>query len=151
MSIDPTKLDAFMGKMLGDMGAAATAALVVIGDKLGLYKGLAEAGSLTPAALAERTGTASRYVAEWLAANLVSNWLPALDGVVPKLERGKSGQRELSSDATKKVRCPLSYSSSPGFRRGQLKISESRAAVHITNTSLRRQCHAPPTSPMVCQ
>ena len=173
MQLDQAKLDAFMGKMLGDMGAAATAALVLVGDKLGLYRALAEVGPATPKALADKTGTAERYVREWLAAqaaagyvqyhgengtysmtpeqvvaladesspafvagafdvlqamfqdepkitaafktgngvgwhehstclfrgterffrpgyaaNLVSSWLPALDGVVPKLERG---------------------------------------------------------------
>src|SRR5207248_8879852 len=67
MPMDQARLEAFMGKMLGDMGAAATGALVVIGDKLGLYKALADGGPLTAAELAKRTGTAERYVREWLA------------------------------------------------------------------------------------
>ena len=52
MPLDQDKLDEFMGKMLNDMGAAATGAMVLIGDKLGLYKALAEAGPLAPAELA---------------------------------------------------------------------------------------------------
>ena len=68
MSIDQSKLDAFMGKMLSDMGAAASGALIVIGDKLGLYKALAQSGPLTPGELATKTGTAERYIREWLAA-----------------------------------------------------------------------------------
>lgn len=69
------KLEEFMGKLLNDMGAAATGALVVIGDKLGLYKALAEAGPLTPAELAMRTETAERYVREWLAAQAAAGYV----------------------------------------------------------------------------
>jgi SAM-dependent methyltransferase len=75
MSVDPKKLEAFMGKMLGELGAAATGALVLIGDKLGLYKALAAAGPLTPAELAKRTGTAERYIREWLAAQAAAGYV----------------------------------------------------------------------------
>src|ERR1051326_1912731 len=75
MPLDPAKLEAFMGKMLADMGAAASGALVVIGDKLGLYKALAEAGPLAPADLAARTSTAERYVREWLAAQAAAGYV----------------------------------------------------------------------------
>ena len=71
----PTNLDEFMGKMLNDIGAAMTGALVVIGDKLGLYKSLAEGGPLTPAELARKTGTAERYVREWLAAQAAAGYV----------------------------------------------------------------------------
>ena len=67
MAIDEAKLNALIGKMIGDLGAAAGAALVVVGDKLGLYRAIAEAGSVTPLELAARTATAERYVREWLA------------------------------------------------------------------------------------
>ena len=46
-SIDEARLNAFMGKMVGDMSAAIGGALVLIGDKLGLYKALAEGGPAT--------------------------------------------------------------------------------------------------------
>jgi SAM-dependent methyltransferase len=75
MPLDQAKLDEFMGKLLHDMGAAATGALVVIGDKLGLYKALAAAGPLAPAELAARTGTAERYVREWLAAQAAAGYV----------------------------------------------------------------------------
>jgi SAM-dependent methyltransferase len=65
-NIDPEKLHAFMGKVVGDFGAALSSTLVYIGQRLGLYKALAEAGPSTPAELAERTGTVERYVREWL-------------------------------------------------------------------------------------
>lgn len=171
-TVDQAKLDAFLGQVVGDAGAAMSAALVVVGDRLGLYKALAQ-GPANAAELARRTGTAERYIQEWLDAqasggyvryasstqtyellpeqatalsdelspafvpgmfqimhamwtavdhmaekfktgdghawgdhhpclfegterffrsgyrgNLVASWLPALDGVVPKLERG---------------------------------------------------------------
>jgi SAM-dependent methyltransferase len=66
MAIDQAKLDEFMGRFVGDLGATFHAANVVIGDRLGLYKALAAAGPSTSAALAERTGTTERYVREWL-------------------------------------------------------------------------------------
>jgi 2-polyprenyl-3-methyl-5-hydroxy-6-metoxy-1,4-benzoquinol methylase len=75
MPTDQAKLDEFMGKLLHDMGAAATGALVVIGDKLGLYKALAAAGPLSAAELAARTDTAERYVCEWLAAQAAAGYV----------------------------------------------------------------------------
>jgi SAM-dependent methyltransferase len=75
MPTDEAKLDEFMSKLLNDMGAAATGALVLIGDKLGLYKALAEAGPLNPAGLAARTGAAERYVREWLAAQAAAGYV----------------------------------------------------------------------------
>jgi SAM-dependent methyltransferase len=75
MPQDQAKLNEFMGKILNDMGAAASAALVLIGDKLGLYATLAEAGPLTPTELAERTETTERYVREWLAAQAAAGYI----------------------------------------------------------------------------
>jgi 2-polyprenyl-3-methyl-5-hydroxy-6-metoxy-1,4-benzoquinol methylase len=66
MSVDEAKLNEFMGKAVVDAGAANSAPLIIIGDKLGLYKAMAGAGPLTSAELAERTGTSERYVREWL-------------------------------------------------------------------------------------
>src|SRR5215831_5351125 len=67
MGIDQTKLQQFMDKAVLDVGATASAALVIIGDKLGLYKTLAESGPLTSLELSKKTGTSERYVREWLA------------------------------------------------------------------------------------
>ena len=71
MAIDQAKLDAFMGKFVGDLGAVMHAATVVVGDQLGLYKGLAE-GPATAEQLAKRTGTDPRYLREWLSAQAAS-------------------------------------------------------------------------------
>jgi len=66
MAIDSEKLNEFLGKAIVDFGATFHAALVRVGDKLGLYKALAAGGPQTPAELAKRTETTERYVREWL-------------------------------------------------------------------------------------
>jgi SAM-dependent methyltransferase len=66
MAIDEAKLNEFVHRVVGDLGSLLTGALVVVGDKLGLYRTMAEAGPLTPTELAERSGTTERYVREWL-------------------------------------------------------------------------------------
>lgn len=73
--LDESKLDTLLGKMLGDMGAAAVAPLVILGDRLGLYKALAANGSLTTEELAEQTATNERYVREWCAAQAASGYI----------------------------------------------------------------------------
>src|SRR5436305_13000052 len=64
--IDQARLDEFMGRFVGDLGAALSAALVVIGDRLGLYRAMADGEPVTGDELARRTGTDARYVREWL-------------------------------------------------------------------------------------
>ena len=64
--INEAKLEAFMGQAVTDMGAIISAPLFVIGEKLGLYKAMANAGPLTSEEVAERSGAAERYVREWL-------------------------------------------------------------------------------------
>jgi 2-polyprenyl-3-methyl-5-hydroxy-6-metoxy-1,4-benzoquinol methylase len=73
--LNEKKLDDFLGKVVGDVGAAMSAALVVIGDRLGLYKAMAESGPVTSADLARRTGTTERYVSEWLNAQAASGYV----------------------------------------------------------------------------
>jgi len=72
---DPERLNAFVGRMLGDIGAAFSAANVLLGDRLGLYRALAEGGPTDPAGLARRTGTAERLVREWLAAQAAAGYV----------------------------------------------------------------------------
>jgi len=66
VEVDGEKLMQFVFRAVDEVGATLNAALVVMGDKLGLYRALAGTDGLTPAELAERTGTAERYVREWL-------------------------------------------------------------------------------------
>jgi SAM-dependent methyltransferase len=65
-TIDQAKLEAFLGKAVSDFGGAVSAALVRIGDRLGLYKAMSHGGPMTSVELARRTGTTERYVREWL-------------------------------------------------------------------------------------
>ena len=74
MAIDESKLNEFMGKFVHDLGAVMHAATVVVGDKLGLYKTLAE----KPASaedLARRTETDPRYLREWLSCQAASGYV----------------------------------------------------------------------------
>jgi 2-polyprenyl-3-methyl-5-hydroxy-6-metoxy-1,4-benzoquinol methylase len=75
VEVDGDKLMQFVFRAVDEVGATLNAALVVMGDKLGLYRALAGAGGLTPAELAERTGTAERYVREWLNAQAAGGFV----------------------------------------------------------------------------
>jgi 2-polyprenyl-3-methyl-5-hydroxy-6-metoxy-1,4-benzoquinol methylase len=72
---DAERVNAFVGKMLGDIGATLSGVMVIIGDRLGLYRALAAHGALTPAELAHKTGTHERYIREWLANQAASGYL----------------------------------------------------------------------------
>jgi SAM-dependent methyltransferase len=75
MSLNPDKMHSFIGKMLNDVGAAMSASLMLIGDKLGLYKALTQGGPMTSAELAANTGTTERYIREWLSAQAASGYV----------------------------------------------------------------------------
>ena len=64
--INEDKMHEFLGKVVGDFGAALSSSLAYLGQKLGLYKALADEGPLTPAELAQKSSTNERYVREWL-------------------------------------------------------------------------------------
>jgi SAM-dependent methyltransferase len=73
-AIDMNKLNAFVGQFVTDLGAAVHAGMVVIGEKLGLYKALAES-PMNSAQLAARTKTDERYVREWLASQAAGGYI----------------------------------------------------------------------------
>jgi SAM-dependent methyltransferase len=73
--IDEAKVHRFVEKAMGDIGGALTAQLVVIGDRLGLYRAMAEAGPVTSADLAKKTECSERSVREWLAAQAASEYI----------------------------------------------------------------------------
>ena len=75
MAINEQKLNEFLGKAIVDFGATFHAALINIGDKLGLYKALAAGGHQTPAELAKRTDTSERYVREWLCSQAAGGYV----------------------------------------------------------------------------
>ncbi len=74
-TIDPDKLNALLEQAVQDMGAAMHAPLIVVGDRLGLYRAMGDGVPVTPAQLAELTGTAERYIREWLNANAAGNFV----------------------------------------------------------------------------
>ncbi len=77
-SIDEGQLNALLGRAITDFGATSLAPLVLIGDRLGLYRALAAYGALTSNELAQRTGTRERYIREWLNANAASGYVEYL-------------------------------------------------------------------------
>ena len=75
LNADPDKLNAFLGRALNDMGAAFQTALIIIGERVGLYKAMAGAGPMTSTELAGKTETDERYVREWLCAQAASGYV----------------------------------------------------------------------------
>jgi hypothetical protein len=73
--IDENKLQQFLGKMIGDFGAAMSVPLVRMGMRLGLYKAMDGAGPITSAELATSANISERYAREWLAQNAASGYL----------------------------------------------------------------------------
>jgi SAM-dependent methyltransferase len=75
VAVDQEKLNQFLGKFVQDFGATLHAPTVLIGEQLGLYKAMAKSGELTPSELAAKTGTAERYIREWLASQAASGYV----------------------------------------------------------------------------
>ena len=74
-SIDPKKLEEFAMKAVSDMGSSLSAMMVILGEKLGLYKALQRNGPMTSDALANMTNTSERYMREWLASQAASGYI----------------------------------------------------------------------------
>jgi len=110
MALDMDKLHEMLGRGVNDFGATFHAACVVIGDKLGLYKGLASGGPQTSAELAKRTGTTERYVREWLASQAAGNYV-TYDAA--------SGKFSLSEEQA----FTLADESSPAFLPGAFQVA----------------------------
>ncbi|HMM74583.1 MAG TPA: class I SAM-dependent methyltransferase [Gammaproteobacteria bacterium] len=75
MAVDPDKLNATLLRMIGDVAAAASGSLIVLGERLGLFKALAESGPLTSEALAAKLKLTERYVREWLHAMVAGEYV----------------------------------------------------------------------------
>jgi 2-polyprenyl-3-methyl-5-hydroxy-6-metoxy-1,4-benzoquinol methylase len=73
--MDEAKLMDFVHKAVGDVGAVLAGSMVVIGDRLGLYRAMTGAGPLSSGELADRTGTSERYVREWLGAQAATGYV----------------------------------------------------------------------------
>src|SRR5256885_2913714 len=74
-AVNMDKLMAFLGQVIGELGATVNAGLIVIGDRLGLYRAMAGAGPITSTELAEKTRTSERYIREWLNAQAAGGFV----------------------------------------------------------------------------
>ena len=75
MSVDPDRLNQFVGRAFGDLAAGASGVMISLGRRLGLYKVMANAGPLSSAAVAARAGCAERYTREWLNSQVAAQYL----------------------------------------------------------------------------
>jgi 2-polyprenyl-3-methyl-5-hydroxy-6-metoxy-1,4-benzoquinol methylase len=75
LTVDEARIEAFVTRIVDEIGAALNVPLTVIGDQLGLYRAMADSAPVTSAELAERTGTHERYVREWLAAQAAGGYV----------------------------------------------------------------------------
>ena len=107
---DMEKLQALLGRAIVDFSAAMQAGLVVLGDRLGLYRALAEGGAMRPDELARKTGTSERYVQEWLNANAASFYVDYLP---------RSGRYRMTPEQA----ALLAHEDSPAFVVGGFEIA----------------------------
>ena len=121
-TLDEAKLMEFVGQAVGDVGAMLGGAMVVIGDKLGLYRAMKGAGPLTPADLASRTNTSERYIREWLSAQAARGYV-TYDG---------AGRFELPNEHA----IPLTDETSPACVIGAFETA--LGAVYATDTIAER-------------
>ncbi|MGH9457388.1 MAG: methyltransferase domain-containing protein [Thermoanaerobaculia bacterium] len=122
MELNEQKLNDFLGRAVVDFGATMHAGLVVIGEKLGLYKALAAADEpLTPGELAARTGTVERYIREWLNAQAAGGYVTY---------DAKTGRYSLSPEQA----FTLADEDSPAYLPGAFLVATSaiKAAPRLT-------------------
>jgi SAM-dependent methyltransferase len=74
-TVDEARVEAFVGQVLTDFAGAATTAMTVIGDRLGIYRAMTGTGPVTVDELASRTGLNRRLLTEWLASQVVSGYI----------------------------------------------------------------------------
>ena len=123
-ALDMDKLNAFIGRFVTDLGAAVHTGMVVIGEKLGLYKALA-GGPMTPAELAANTQTDERYLREWLASQAAGGYITYDD---------KTGRFSLSQEQA----FTLANEDSPAYLPGAFELAlGSLAAVPRIAESFR--------------
>jgi SAM-dependent methyltransferase len=121
-AVDSDRLNDFIGRFVGDLGAAFHAGMVVIGEELGLYKALAS-GPMTSEALAARTRTDPRYVREWLSSQAAGGYVTYDD------------ENDLFS-LTPEQAFALATEDSPAYLPGafQLVLGSLRAVPRITES-----------------
>jgi SAM-dependent methyltransferase len=122
MAIDQDKLNEFLGRFVGDLGATMAAGNIVVGHRLGLYRALA-ASPATPEELAARTGTDPRYLTEWLRGQAAGGYVtyqPETDSY-----RLSEEQAFALADPTGAVYAPGAFVLALGALRAESQITES--------------------------
>ena len=109
---DQEKLNALLGKLVGDLGAVATAALVVLGDQLGIYKAMADGKAVTPDDLAAKTGLNARYLREWLSAQAAAGYVDY---------NAKSKKFKLNPEQS----CAFADEGGPAFFAGAFEVAQA--------------------------
>ena len=109
---DMDKLNALVGKLVGDVGAAFTGALIVLGDKLGIYKAMTDGTPFTPKELAKKTKLKERYLREWLSAQAAAGFVDY---------DAASGAFSLSPEQS----MALAQEGSPAFFAGAFQIAQA--------------------------
>ena len=115
--MDEAKMQEFMMKALGDMGATATAPMILLGDRLGLYKAMAELGPANSEELAKKTGNAERYLREWVRSQAAAGYV-SYDA--------KAGKYFLNEEQT----AALAKEDSPFFIPGAFQCMAAIFAAH---------------------
>jgi 2-polyprenyl-3-methyl-5-hydroxy-6-metoxy-1,4-benzoquinol methylase len=127
MAIDEQKFQELAQKMVGDMGVAFGAALVLVGDRLGLYKALAQ-GPATSEELASRTGTFERYVREWLAAQASAGYITC-DAAAKRYWMSEE-QALVFATEDSPLFAPASFEIAAAMMRDEPKITEAFRSGH---------------------
>jgi SAM-dependent methyltransferase len=109
---DNAKLEVLMGRLVGDLGSSITAALTVLGDRLGLYTAMADGAAVTSEELARKTGLKERYVREWLSAQAAADYIQYDDA---------SGRFSLSPEQV----MAFAEEGGPAYFAGAFKIVQS--------------------------
>jgi 2-polyprenyl-3-methyl-5-hydroxy-6-metoxy-1,4-benzoquinol methylase len=119
---DPARLDALAELMTNEVGAALGCALVVVGDKLGLYKALASHGPLGAEGLAARTDLSERMVREWLL-NQAAGGYVSYDPQTEQFSLSPE-QEALLADETSPVFLPGAFQFATAMIKAEERISE---------------------------
>jgi hypothetical protein len=124
--IDETRVEAFTNQVFVDLAACYGGVMVTLGDRLGLYQALADAGPLSSREVADRASCAERYVREWLASQVAAGYIqydPAAETFQPLPARrgpGRQEPRDVHADRLQRPRLDVARRGPGGGRRPAL-------------------------------
>jgi hypothetical protein len=126
--IDEAKRTAFLARAVDDWGSLTSAALVVIGDKIGLYAALASGGPTTPGDLARRTGTVEAYIRPWLINQAAAGYLEYEHTAV--LSRIAGGYHLITAAIKAEPRVAVAFRSGQGMSWGEHDPAPAMISAH---------------------